>query len=93
MKNPAAKARGNNPCGITNEVVGDGYRLLTRAEIDHIRSRGSLEASYDLHALDYTYDNDGHVVFKWFKVGIGHSPFTSYRTRKPKDYFLTNYPI
>lgn len=76
---PSEIAAGHNPGKLTEDQVGvkDGWRLLTREEIEN-RNRFDKPLSKD----DIQILSDG-----WLKGGCGASLNQTYRTKQPPGYF------
>lgn len=74
-------AGGHNPTELTEEIVGDGYRLLTAEEIEFVKQHG-------------IYDDDiqywGALNYEWFFRDRFHcfDSYTTCRTSKPNGYYL-----
>jgi hypothetical protein len=78
VKSPIAG--GHNPDGLTEEIVGDGYRLLTTDEIEFVR--GHAISDNDIQYWDV-------LNRKWFNDSFHYfDTYRAYRTSKAEGYYL-----
>jgi len=81
-------AGGHNPQCLTNKEVGvkDGWRLLTEEEI-HFRNKN--HKNLHSHNIEMVFIWNGKFK-SWHKNACGNVINYIYRTKMPKDYFLSN---
>ncbi len=71
-------APGHNPDKLTFAQVGEGYRLLSTEEWNHIHSQNGSGETLDMWS--------NHT--RWIAGGNGYCVSVTYRTNKPAGYFL-----
>lgn len=75
-------AYGQNHNGLTEEIVGDGYRLLTKEEVEFVIQHGNGISDNDIQ-------NWGVMSRKWLSDNSHwFDSYTAYRTSKPEGYYL-----
>lgn len=88
IRNDDGIAEGHNPQSLTNKQVEikDGWRLLTIEEIRFRMKLSDIGGETNIE-MAHMYQNEFDC---WGKNACGNVLYYAYRTKTPKDYFLSN---